>query len=101
MTNNEPRFGGAFYNYKGEQVYIKEIIYNNPATIVFWSDNTKTTAKCDPHDKYDTEKGVMLAVMKKLVCSDFAVKTIEDWGKPEPGKKRKTLTDVRRSHRGD
>ena len=97
----KPMFGGCFYDKNFNQIYIKEIIYNDPAVIVFWSDGTKTTAKCHDVDTFDTEKGVMLCVIKKLVDSDFAVKTIEDWGAPAPGKNKKTLSEVRSYHRKD
>ena len=95
----KPFFGGCYYVDGYKRVYIKEVIFNNPATIVFWSDGTKTTSVCDNEDTYDTEKGVLLCVLKKLVNSDFAVKTMEDWGRPAPGKTRKTLSDVRFEHK--
>lgn len=57
--------------YFGEDFYIKQVIYNNPATIVFWSDGTKTVAKCNEfEDKYDKEKGLLLCIMKKLYSKD-------------------------------
>ena len=44
---------------------IKKVIYNNPATIVFWSDHTKTVVQCQKGDDYDPEKGLALAIAKK------------------------------------
>ena len=46
--------------------YITKVIYQNPATIVFWSDGTKTVAKCDESDTFDEEKGLILCIMKKV-----------------------------------
>ena len=46
--------------------YITKVIYQNPATIVFWSDGTKTVSKCDENDTYDEEKGLILCIMKKV-----------------------------------
>lgn len=47
---------------------IKNIIFNPPATIVFWSDNTKTVVKCDEsYESYDPEKGLAMAISKKLM----------------------------------
>lgn len=47
---------------------IKEVIFNPPATIVFWSDNTKTVVKCDyEYEEYDPEKGIAMAIAKKLI----------------------------------
>lgn len=45
---------------------IKKVIFNNPATIVFWSDGTKTVVKCKEEDVFDQEKGLALCFMKKI-----------------------------------
>lgn len=45
---------------------IKDVIFNPPATIVFWSDNTKTVVKADD-EPYDPEKGIAMAIAKKLM----------------------------------
>lgn len=45
---------------------IKKVIYNDPATIIFWSDDTKTVVKCMENEDYDPEKGFMAAVTKKV-----------------------------------
>ena len=45
---------------------IKNVIFNPPATIVFWSDNTKTVVKAEGED-YDPEKGMAMAFTKKLM----------------------------------
>ena len=46
---------------------IKNVIFNDPATIVMWSDGTKTVVKCGENDIFDPEKGVAMACMKKLL----------------------------------
>lgn len=46
---------------------IKNVIFNNPATIVMWSDGTKTVVKCGENDTFDPEKGVAMCCMKKLL----------------------------------
>lgn len=43
---------------------IEKVIFNDPATIVFWSDGTKTVVKCDV-ENYDPEKGLAMAIVKK------------------------------------
>lgn len=45
---------------------IKKIIFNEPATIIIWEDNTKTVVKCSVDEKYDPEKGMAMAVCKKI-----------------------------------
>ena len=44
---------------------IKNVIFNDPATIVFWEDGTKTVVKCQDCDEFDPEKGLAMAVAKK------------------------------------
>lgn len=47
---------------------ITNVIFNPPATIVFWSDKTKTVVKCDTSlEEYDPEKGMAMAFAKKLM----------------------------------
>ena len=45
---------------------IKDVIFNPPATIVFWSDNTKTVVKAD-EEFYDPEKGLAMAISRKMI----------------------------------
>lgn len=45
---------------------IKNIIFSNPCTIVFWKDGTKTVVRCGENDLYDPEKGIAMAVMRKV-----------------------------------
>ena len=44
---------------------IKNVIFNDPATIVFWEDGTKTVVKCQDGDEFDPEKGLVMAIAKK------------------------------------
>lgn len=45
---------------------IKKVKFNPPATIVFWTDNTKTVVKCNGED-YDPEKGLAMCISKKVL----------------------------------
>ena len=45
---------------------IKNVKFNPPATIVFWTDNTKTVVKCKGED-YDPEKGLAMCICKKVL----------------------------------
>ena len=45
---------------------IKKVIFNDPATIVLWDDNTKTVVKCSENDDFDWEKGLAMAISKKF-----------------------------------
>ena len=46
---------------------IKKVIFNNPATIVYWEDGTKTIVKCGKDDTYSEETGLALCFMKKAL----------------------------------
>ena len=49
---------------------IRKVIFNDPATIVLWSDGSKTVVKCGPEDSYDMEKGLAMAIVKKMAGND-------------------------------
>lgn len=45
---------------------IKKVIFNNPATIVIWTDDVKTVVKCGEGDTFDSEKGLAMAISKRF-----------------------------------
>lgn len=49
---------------------IKHVIFNGPATIVFWQDDTKTVVKCREGDTFDPEKGLAMAIAKKALGNE-------------------------------
>ena len=44
---------------------VKKVIFNDPATIIYWKDGTKTVVKCQKGDDFDPEKGFAMAFLKK------------------------------------
>jgi Zn/Cd-binding protein ZinT len=56
----------AMKNYirKKKKQKIERVIFNDPATIVFWKDGTKTIVKAN-NEKFDKEKGLAMAICKK------------------------------------
>ena len=46
---------------------IEKVIFNKPATIVFWKDGTKTVVKVQGKEKFNKEKGLAMAVAKKAL----------------------------------
>ena len=102
------KFSGSFniYNEKNnsvETVYITKVIYNNPVTIVFWSDGTKTTSKALKGDKYSEENGLIYCIIKKLDKS-LSLRTLFDEWIPKQqsmlnGPKYVTLKDVRNNNK--
>lgn len=53
------------------ELKIKNVIFNDPATIVFWSDSTKTVVKAGPNDTFDPEKGLAMAISKKVLGNNY------------------------------
>ena len=45
---------------------IKNVKFNGPATIVFWTDGTKTVVKCQDGDDYSEEVGLAMCIVKKV-----------------------------------
>lgn len=46
---------------------IDKVIFNDPATIVIWSDGTKTIVKAGKDEYFDKEKGLAMAISKKAL----------------------------------
>ena len=50
---------------------IERVVYNDPATIVFWKNGKKTVVKCQNGEKFDKEKGLAMAIVKYM-CGNTA-----------------------------
>lgn len=50
---------------------IKQVIFNIPATIIIWKDNSKTIVKCCKDEEFDPEKGLAMAICKKVLGDGF------------------------------
>lgn len=48
---------------------IKRVIFNDPATIVLWDDDTKTVVKAE-NETFDPEKGLAMAITKKALGNE-------------------------------
>lgn len=59
---------------------IKKVIFNGPATVVYWGDGTKTVVKCSKDDEFDPEKGLAMAIVKKFFGNENGYsKNIKKW----------------------
>ena len=65
-------------------VCITKVIYKNPVTVVFWSDNTKTYSKINKgsSDKYTFLQGFTLCCLKKLVSPKTLRQLLHQWVDP-------------------
>ena len=57
---------------------INKVIFNKPATIVIWGDGTKSVVKCCKDDYFDQEKGLAMAICKKILGDQFK-NTFKEW----------------------
>ena len=47
---------------------IKQVIFDGPATIVYWKNGRKTVVKCQEGSLNDPEKGLAMAVARHYFC---------------------------------
>lgn len=63
---------------------IKKVIFNDPATIVYWEDGSKTVVKCQEEDTFDKEKGLAMAISKRALGTNKSgsnyMKIFKKWG---------------------
>ena len=75
VEDPEPIFFDLILGYKNTD--IDRVIFNDPATIVFWKDKTKTVVKCHPEDTFDEEIGFMCCYLKRILSSKEYTKFCE------------------------
>lgn len=61
-----------------QPVEIDRVIFNDPATIVFWKGGDKTVVKCMDGDTYSKEVGLAMCVCKR-VFGDKYHRVFKDW----------------------
>lgn len=85
------RYLNSIYGKKPRLVpRIKNVIFNDPATIVFWSDNTKTVVKAQD-ELFDPEKGLAMAICKRALGNEGNYyNEIKKW---LPKEKNETIID--------
>jgi len=75
---------------------IVDVIFSGPATVVKWSDGTKTIVKCGEDDTFDKEKGIAFAIAKKYFGNaDGYYKNIRKWIDKGEGQVKKTSNSDR------
>ena len=55
-----------------KSIAIKHVIFDGPATIVFWDDGTKTVVKCTDGDNYSYDVGIAMATLKKIFGESYS-----------------------------
>lgn len=72
--------GKAYMVPKGWRVpEIKDVKFEDPATIVFWGDGTKTVVRAQG-EEYDPEKGLAMAISRKALGNEYGYyNTFKHW----------------------
>jgi len=66
-------------------IHIEKVIFNDPATIVIWSDGQKSVVKAQNGEPYDPEKGLALATTKRALGNTGSYyNTIKKWLPEKP-----------------
>ena len=91
VSNKKGAFGGMFTTAR-LGMYITRVLYNDPVTIVFWSDGTKTMTRVQEGDTYNKETGLALCVLKKLTSGEQVANLIKTW---VPTDEKVTSIDLR------
>lgn len=71
----------------GDFAAIKQVIFNDPATVVVWWDDVRTVVKCQEGDIYDKEKGLAMCICKRLFGNQSNYNNvINKWAHPKKPK---------------
>lgn len=75
--------------------FIDNVICQDSAVVIFWTDGTKTTAKCGKDDTFDYEKGLAIAVLKYVfgnrVYQEDMKTLMEAYPRTKSSAKKKTV----------
>lgn len=64
---------------------IEKVIFNDPVTVVYWTDGVKTVVRCQDGDAYDERTGLLLCCAKRLFgntghYNDVLSRAMEEFG---------------------
>ena len=104
-VNPTTKIPGNFYiekNGSTKMVYIKKVLYNNPVTVVWWSDGTVTRNRCPENVTYNSDTGLLFCIAKRLLGNNDVAEIFNAWSLPENKEANNayvTLKDVRKTLR--
>ena len=56
-----------YYIRDHDELKVTKVIYNDPATIVYFSDKSKSVVKRHKDDEFDKQTGLLMCIAKKLL----------------------------------
>lgn len=84
--NPTTKIPGNFYiekNGNAKMIYIKKVLYNNPVTVVWWSDGTITRNRCPENVTYNPDTGLLFCIAKRLLGNNNVAEIFNAWSLPE------------------
>ena len=78
ITLNKNLYDFLYYDVDKE-LKVTKVIYNDPATIVYFSDGTKSVVKLHPEDTFDKTTGLLMAISKRLLGSKGLHRALKDF----------------------
>ena len=85
-VNPTTKIPGNFYiekNGNTKMIYIKKVLYNNPVTVVWWSDGTVTRNRCPENVTYNPDTGLLFCIAKRLLGNNNVAEIFNAWSLPE------------------
>jgi len=73
-------------------LWVQRVIFNDPATIIFWMDGTKTVVQCSGNEPFNPYYGFCAAVAKRVYGNNSRVQKIVKNGYVQ--KEGKLLKDI-------
>lgn len=77
---------------------IDKVIYNKPATIIYWKNGVKTVVKCQDGDEFDPEKGLVMGIIKALLGNSGNYnEELKKWLPKDDSKEEQTKSDPKKT----
>lgn len=83
------------------ELAIDRVIYDGPATIVFWKDGTKTVVKCHGDDVFSERVGLLMCIAKRAYGDKGAFNDVLDEHSADDTQKTNSWASVIRDLFGD
>lgn len=82
-------------------ITLDHVIFDGPATIVFWSDGSKTIVKCTDGDAYAYDVGIAMATLKKIFGDQYGAYRHDVRNAIKEAEERKVRREKKKESKGE
>lgn len=82
-------------------ITLDHVIFDGPATIVFWSDGSKTIVKCTDGDVYAYDVGIAMATLKKIFGDQYGAYRHDVRNAIKEAEERKVRREKKKESKGE